>query len=344
MASILLQLLVALCAATRSAGVEIGRAESGHFMCLTNAATEGGWFRLSILDGDQLLFHHDWTHDHFIQFGERRYREVPDTRRLGGPIPWGVTGDAMYYVMHFRSADELSSLRGPEKLTSTRIGGHVEATEFMLWQARRELTPERVDRGRAFQFAHTSHCLPLMEWVSEDRYTLHSNWNLTFDYLYTSLEDVVVVAVRQGKMYRWDLDNTGDGNHPWTTTDPFDTPIEGIFRILRAGKDLANLYIIDELGDIYVGFGPEHRKVGTVRDYHNLDRTVLTLLFEDQQTQKIGILHATEDGTITVPEITWEEEGHAVDFMTELDTDETRASIARLAEVLRQDANDARGE
>ncbi|MGI9015164.1 MAG: hypothetical protein ACR2GY_13085, partial [Phycisphaerales bacterium] len=63
----------------------------------------------------------------------------------------------------------------------------------------------------------------------------------------------------------------------------------------------------------------------------------LTLIFEDQMTQQIGILHADTKANVTPLAITWKEEGFAQDFYASLDDEQLRADIARMADVLRAD-------
>jgi len=202
---------------------------------------------------------------------------------------------------------------------------------------------ETARRAWDVRINHGSMAMGLMNMIADNAEELYSTWDLSFDYLYTTLDHVIAIAVRRGRMHVWELHDTGDINAPWTAHEPFATPIDGVFRLFRAGDDLKNLYVIDETGAIHAGFAAEHRRVGTVRDYHSGVEGTLTLLFEDQMTEKIGILHAALDGTITFPVIEWHEEGPAADFLTELDTDRTRSGIVRLADILREDANNSGG-
>ncbi|MGI9013581.1 MAG: hypothetical protein ACR2GY_04945, partial [Phycisphaerales bacterium] len=105
-----------------------------------------------------------------------------------------------------------------------------------------------------------------------------------------------------------------------------------------AGPELANHYIIDEQGNIYHGYDRDHRQVGSFQQYHHPRETTLTIIFEDQMTQKIAVVHATEEGDITPLDIIWRDESFADDFITtELD-DAQITGIRRLAEAMREDA------
>ncbi|MGI9015439.1 MAG: hypothetical protein ACR2GY_14495, partial [Phycisphaerales bacterium] len=81
----------------------------------------------------------------------------------------------------------------------------------------------------------------------------------------------------------------------------------------------------------------EHRQIGTFQQYHGPRETTLTIIFEDQMTQKIAVVHVTEEGDITPLAISWRDESFAGDFLTELD-DTQSTGILRLAEEIRADA------
>jgi hypothetical protein len=276
-----------------------------------------------------------------------------DIQRLSGPIPWGVI-DGAYYSASHRRPYPFDQPGSPELIGAyarTIIDSVLlplpETIETERRNRMRDWPPGRGEEvnARLFEIRQAHGCLvrPLILLISENAVPLSRAWDLTYDLAYTSVDDVIAIAVRQGRMHVWELHDTGDINAPWTAHEPFATPIDGVFRLFRAGDDLKNLYIIDETGAIHAGFGAEHRRIGFVREYHSPVEDTLTLLFEDQMTEKIGILHAALDGTITFPAIEWHEEGHAADFLTELDTERTRAGIARLSEVLREDANNSGG-
>ena len=80
-----------------------------------------------------------------------------------------------------------------------------------------------------------------------------------------------------------------------------------------------------------------HRHIGNVQNFDADNYDTLTLLFEDQMTEKLGILHAATDDTITVLDIDWLEEGFADDFHATLDDAELRVHLDTLADLLRAD-------
>src|SRR5688500_5342967 len=123
MSSLYLLFLLSLThSAAPSAAAELIRTPHGVLMTFTNAQVEEGWFRLAILDEEEVVFYYDWTHEFFRRWRVAPPSDQPDTRRLGGPIAWGAVENAMYFVMHARAPAQLSSWVTPaHRLTSTRI-------------------------------------------------------------------------------------------------------------------------------------------------------------------------------------------------------------------------------
>ncbi|MGI9014683.1 MAG: hypothetical protein ACR2GY_10590, partial [Phycisphaerales bacterium] len=189
-----------------------------------------------------------------------------DVWRLGGPIPFGSCENAFIRGFHRRLHDLADGFGGSHRIGSTRVGATGFFNEFFEWE-RQGVDRDRADQMQRFRNAVSSECLPLVDYIKQRPEELYTNWDITFDYVYTTLDDVTVLMLRQGQMHRWTLQGTGwEGEGPynpdWQTHAPFDTNIEGVFRVFMAGPELANHYIIDETGAIFIGCDRDHRQIG----------------------------------------------------------------------------------
>lgn len=327
---------------------EVVRGTDGVVHTVSNTAVPYGRMRQAILvpgESENNPYVRDW--------GNLRHMALNhpdmDVSRVAGPIPWGVVEGAQYAASHRRPGrydpgtefEPFVSAAFKGTVIDTIIHPLPEIIEMERSRRRGDATVERsrelIDRDWSFMQRYGCRAFPLKDYIVEHAESLNKNWDLRFDVVYTSLEDVTTVAVHRGKLLTWRLHGTGDDRVEWTTESPVSTSINGIFRLLRAGKDLTNLYFIDEAGAIHTGFGADHRRIGSIPRYHSEEEGTITLLFEDQMTRKIGILHAARDGAITPLPIEWAEEGFADDFIAELDSEQTTAALRRLAEILRED-------
>ncbi|MGI9013822.1 MAG: hypothetical protein ACR2GY_06180 [Phycisphaerales bacterium] len=318
---------------------EIIRGVDGVCVTYTNAGLVGRFGRTvlyPIEEGEDFTWRGDLRSDEQFALFEGHV----DIARLGGPIGIGRIGVAIYWPYHWRAPDITTAVGGHQRLSSTKVDVSINHIDFVPLTS---MTKNQVEEKHSFKQAHASMCKPLMDYIKQRPEELYNNWDITFDYVYTTLDDVTVLMLRQGQMHRWTLHGTGwEGEGPynpdWQTHAPFDTNIEGVFRMFMAGPELANHYIIDETGAIYTGYDRDHRQIGTFLQYHSPRETTLTIIFEDQMTQKIAVVHATEEGEITLLPINWRDESFANDFITtELDETQT-AGIRRLAEAMREDA------
>ncbi|MGI9013041.1 MAG: hypothetical protein ACR2GY_02200 [Phycisphaerales bacterium] len=334
-------ILLTLILSDRDVASEVGRASNGEMVTVTNAHKPFAACRILVMpspdDPERLLPHGRLVLDRPL------VHDGQDVWRLGGPIPFGVVEDAVFVANHRRDSPLVSGIGGSMLLVTTHLAASVDRLEFVRWRDQ-GLNAERAGIILKFAEGHTSMCTPFIEYAQQNAEDLYSTWDITFDYIYTSLDDVTVLMLRQGQMHRWTLHETGwDGELPynphWTTHEPFETAIEGVFRLFMAGPDLANHYIIDETGAIYTGFDREHRQIGTFQQYHSPRESTLTIIFEDQMTQKIAVVHVTEEGEVTPLPVNWRDETFAGDFLTELDDTQT-AGILRLAEVIRADESE----
>lgn len=327
---------------------EVVRGTDGVVHTVSNTAVPYGRMRQAILvpgESENNPYVRDW--------GNLRHMALNhpdmDVSRVAGPIPWGVVEGAQYAASHRRPGrydpgtefEPFVSAAFKGTVIDTIIHPLPEIIEMERSRRRGDATVERsrelIDRDWSFMQRYGCRAFPLKDYIVEHAESLNKNWDLRFDVVYTSLEDVTTVAVHRGKLLTWRLHGTGDDRIRWTADTPVLTSINGIFRLLRAGKDLTNLYFIDETGAIHTGFGADHRRIGSIPGYHSEEEGTITLLFEDQMTRKIGILHAARDGSITPLPIEWTEEGFADDFIAELDGEQTTAALRRLAEILRED-------
>lgn len=324
---------------------EVVRGTDGVVHTVSNTAIPYGRMRQAILvpgESDANPYIRDWGNLRHMALNHPNM----DVSRVAGPIPWGVVDGAQYAASHRRPgnyAPGSDAILDAIDLTviDTIIHPLPEVIEMERSRRRGDATVERsrelIDRDWSFMQRYGCRAFPLKDYIVEHAESLNKNWDLRFDVVYTSLEDVTTVAVHRGKLLTWRLHGTGDDRVEWTTESPVSTPINGIFRLLRAGKNLNNIYFIDETGAIHTGFGADHRRIGSIPRYHSEEEGTITLLFEDQMTRKIGILHAARDGAITPLPIEWTEEGFADDFIAELDGEQTTAALRRLAEILRED-------
>lgn len=316
---------------------KVVRTEKGDLLALTNESISGAADRLAILSakGETAM----WCDNPEPEQARNQYGR--DWTRLGGSQIWGVVGGMVYYgettgvaVAPDGSEGTLHSLN--IVVLPTTIADVVELKN-LDWDKERE-------RGRDIsvniwndRVTYGSVARPFTDMIRAQSYPLADEWNLWFNVVYTSSESVTAAAVREGRLLVWHLDGTGDAEREWTAREPVATTIDGPFRIVRAGPELAMLYFIDQSGGIHTGLGAEHRRIGSVLNYDSGDQEVFTLLFEDQQEKKIGFLHAGPDDSLAVLMIEWMDESHAVNFMTELNSNELRQELDRIEDVLRED-------
>ncbi|MGI9014351.1 MAG: hypothetical protein ACR2GY_08895 [Phycisphaerales bacterium] len=336
---ILSMLMIAAGCVLNNPADEIVRSTTGEFVTITNAGAPNKPFSFVLLphDSESILRYTGLGHGTYILT-----QEGLDVPRAGGPLQFGCVADSVYRGSHRRPPEALSGIAGVFLVRSTTMHGMVKRISDVL-HGNGGRTREQADALMAHRQRHGTMCTPMMGHIEEHAEELYNNWDITCDYVYTTLDDVTVLMLRQGQMHRWTLHGTGWGNEgpydpDWQTHAPFNTNIEGVFRMFMAGPELANHYIIDETGAIYTGYDRDHRQIGTFLQYHNPRETTLTIIFEDQMTQKIAVVHATEEGDITALQINWRDESFADDFITtELDDTQT-AGIRRLTEVMREDA------
>ena len=348
--SIILSLVLASAGAANS--IEVVRTDESRLVALTNVWAEYGRTRFAIQDVDNDTF--DWyldTHSPWRRIFDGE--ELVDPNRVAGSWVWGLSGNTFYMGWHNRwdgnSSYPVSPAYPPTPLglraadiSVTSVGTVALGFDGVIDElnSEGEAQEEASFRARVYAREHNCYCKALIEYIVENAGSLAKDWNLYYDLLYTSEEDFKAVAARDGQLIWWTTSDFGTVEGEWTSHDWVDTTIDGPFRVHRAGAGLANEYIIDEQGRIHTMPGPDmiHRHIGNIQNYDAAHDDTLTLLFEDQMTEKIGILHAATDDTITVLEIDWLEEGFADDFHATLDdADELREHLNTLANLLRAD-------
>ncbi|MGI9014650.1 MAG: hypothetical protein ACR2GY_10425, partial [Phycisphaerales bacterium] len=293
---------------------EVARDDDGNLFAMTEAHVPHGGSRLVVVTGGKNERHVAFIWN--LSPLSPEMRRGLDANRLTGPIVWGVTGDGLYRGSHTRVTGGITPA---DNLSGTNISATISSVSDQLTFVEAEGDEQR-EAGRRIQDAATRNgcvCMPLVQYIRDNADALASRWDLHHDLLYTSTDQVTAIAVRQGVITRWDLMKANGNVHaPWTTHNTEKTSIDGPFRVMRAGDDLANHYLIDETGVIYLSpsSGGKHRQIGSIENFDSGDPDILTLIFEDQMTQQIGILHADTKANVTPLAITWKEEGFAQDF------------------------------
>jgi hypothetical protein len=321
--------------------IELVRTESGRLVSMHRTGGEAlpreVVFVVDFGQGEEVR---KWTVAH-DDSGVRHFLSTDSN--LAGPYRWGITDEAVY-----AGGFMYNKLNPPQVLfTDVRLGAMTRALEDLVegerlgWEG--DAVRKVLDRLNAFGQAHGAWCQPLVDYVKEHNDELVEEWDLWFDVVYVSRDEVLLVAVRDGQMLTWHLPDAGDVDEKqrghqlgsWTTHEPVATGVAGPFRVLRAGDGFRNLYVVDERGAIFTGPDRGHRLIGTIQNFDG-GEDVLTLLYEDQPRKQIGFLHAAPDGTITPLAIAWDDDAHAADFLANFDSDDTRRSIALLMEAVRE--------
>ena len=109
------------------------------------------------------------------------------------------------------------------------------------------------------------------------------------DFTYTAPDDILLIAVRDGKLNHWTLDRPVE--EEWTTYDPIDTEVEGVFRIMRAGDAI---YLIDGDGVVYSAPGPDHQQVGRFSGWGQPGVGESPMLIEDHIEDRFGAISIVE--------------------------------------------------
>lgn len=153
-----------------------------------------------------------------------------DFGRIGGPLSWGITDGGWYTVSHRRpgTADYFNGAaeESPHFIESWVEQTHIVATVQPLAE---EIESQRYNRARSwpddrhteigrirrdFAEAHGCYCAPLVDYIVENTWPLFRNWDLGFDIVYTSLDEVTAAAVRGGRLMIWQLHQTGNLEAP----------------------------------------------------------------------------------------------------------------------------------
>jgi hypothetical protein len=328
---------------------EISRGMDGILTAVSNSSVPYGRLNMSFLVPEEaeespyivggVTLEGPWSHES-IDFG-----------RIAGPLAWGVVDGSWYTVAHsrpgrgdYQNAEENS----PWLIESWTAQTSIVATPHPMAE---EIESQRYNRSRSwpddrrveiprirmmFAADHGCYCKPLVEYIKDNTWPLFRNWDLAFDLVYTSLDQVTAAAVHRGQLMVWELDGTGDLHAEWTALELVDTQIQGAFRVLRAGPDLKNLYFIDSTGNIFTGFGADHRKIGTIAFFDAPRENAVGLLFEDQQEQKIGVFDVALGGGIITLDIDWLEEGFATDFYSSLEDERLKTHLTTMATILQE--------
>ncbi len=344
-----MHLIVLLVLMSSVAGAGLGankvvRSANDQMVCLTNERVEWAEDRLVLLGADGTrVFHWDSAETKASRNG--LFGGDIDWTRLWGHQGWGVVDDSVFYVYSLPSSPLEINVNGPNIDCVPTPIEDVLAIES-LDDVKQIDQMKALARGM-FEFGQDYGCRihPLGEYIGVHHKALSEKWNLWIDVVYTTLDTCIVVGVREGKLMVWKLNGTGNPMRgEWSTEVVAPTTLNRPFRILRAGTELSNFYLIDEAGIIYTGFGADHKVVGVVEGFQTDDDEVITLLFEDQKTRTIGILHAGPDGALSVLQVEWQDDSHAPNFLTEIESDELRNRLKQVEVIVREDLHDAHGE
>jgi len=319
---------------------EVVRGQSGIVMTVTNTTVHYARMDLCFIVPDE-----SEDEPYRVSLGDQRsHLKDPDfdVSRIAGPLSWGAFDGVVYNIAHNRSG--YAHPEFPKLVYSTtNVTAGVKPLELILeregYRRTGKWPPGRAKEIEAqiggFIEAHGFICTPFTEYVTEHARSLYDDWDLTFDVVYTSVEDVFVAAVRQGRMMVWELHDTGVEGVPWTERPAFSTTMEGPFRILHAGPGLEHMFFLARTGAIYAGLGSDHRRIGEVAEFVNPGPQAMVLVFEDQKEEKIGLLKAEADGTITPLPIQWYDDQFASHFMQSIEDDALRQHLQTIASIHR---------
>lgn len=164
-----------------------------------------------------------------------------------GPYIWGVVDHAVY------GCGYSSMVLSGNRYDNIRVGGSPRLIDDLIARdaARQNRAEEelKIIRKRMYDFfrRYVFEAYPLNEYIIEragwdaavrGEDTLAQNWDLSFDAIYRSFDQVSVVGARQGNLLVWELDRTqkiDDDNlmaHEPVRTEE----TEGRFRIVRIGE------------------------------------------------------------------------------------------------------------
>jgi len=247
-----------------------------------------------------------------------------------GPVAWGVYQNVIYLCTQMKTPG---------------------APHETMGQCRVEYLNDRIVRGRLIQRGENSENadrfrrqfetgerlgtspMPLVRLQgSRGAYLMSNDIPYWFDITYSEETDLITLAIVCEGVLEVSTCEPGLDNHDkWTTVASVPTRIDGPFQVLHANGEQ---FVIDSSGDLFVGLDENHARIGSIPGFPGHSGIKATLLFEDRDSSKIGVIQVTRDDAVEVIAPGSNDQRAVEAFMTDLDDDGLRRAFVAIADVV----------
>jgi hypothetical protein len=251
----------------------------------------------------------------------------PDRVTALGPVAWGLYDEVVFDCSQYRSLGASHTTRGQCQVA--RLVDRVERVR----SGRQGLGDPTVERRSKTTLAVGTNPTPLHSLqFTRGAYLMTNDIPYWFDITYSEETDLITIAIVCEGVLEVSTCEPGLDNHDqWTTVASVPTRIDGPFQVLHAAGEQ---FVIDSSGDLFVGLDKNHARIGSIPGWPGHSGIKATLLFEDRDASKIGVIQVTRDDVIEVIAPGSNDQRAVEGFMTSIDDDGLRRAILSIAEVV----------